>query len=147
MANYVWHVRPEIVVIEIGINDTVFDNNQAATIANIKTIVEFYQTKVDRVYVCSSYPFNIAMYMAGPFGGNPWATVPTLTAYNTYVNNVSTAIKTWCETEPNTTFIDLRPTSSPSGELLAAYTYDGVHGTDLMNKLIMDSVMVYENNY
>lgn len=147
LAGYSWAVRPTIAIIEIGINDTVFDVNQAATIANIKTIVGYYQTKCDRVYVCSSYPFNISMYMSGPFGGNTWATVPYLTGANNYVENVSNAIKAWCESEPNTQFVDLRLKSSPSGELLPAYTYDGVHGSSLMNQLIIDAVLQYENIY
>lgn len=143
------YLYPAATIIEIGVNDPLptFSIPEATTIANIKSIIDWYRSRSQRVYVCSTYPVNVSMYIAGPLGSNPWATVPFLTGLNTSMQNVSTAIQTYCSGKAGVQFVDLRPTSSPSGELLAAYTYDGVHGTDLMNQLIIDSVMAYENNY
>lgn len=142
---YLW---PSAMILEVGINDLpLFNINEATTIANIKTIIDWYQARVPRLYVCSTYPVNVTTYMTGPLKDAAWANVPFLTGLNTSMQNVSNAIQSYCVGKAGVTFIDLRPISSPSGELLAAYTYDGVHGTDLMNQLIIDSVMAYENNY
>jgi lysophospholipase L1-like esterase len=142
------YLYPAAAIIEVGINDLpLYGITEATTIANIKTIIDWYQACAERVYVCSTYPTNIATYMTGPLKDAAWANVPFLTGLNASMENVSNAIQSYCVGKPKVTFIDLRPTSSPSGELLSAYTYDGVHGTSLMNQLIIDSVMAYENNY
>lgn len=142
------YLYPAAAIIEVGINDLpLYSIGEATTIANIKTIIDWYQAHSERVYVCSTYPVNVTTYMTGPLKDAAWATVPFLTGLNTSMQNVSNEIQTWCVGKPRVTFVDLRPTTSPSGELLSQYTYDGVHGSNAMNQLIIDSVMTYENNY
>lgn len=135
-------IYADITMIECGVNDTVFDNNLDSTIANFKSIIDYYSIRSKKVLVFSSYPFNIQMYIDGPFGGFEWANYSDLNSFNLYVDAVSDAMELFSDAYDNVWFADLRPETNSGTELNATYTYDGVHGTDAMNILISSKIQL-----